>query len=135
MARSGVRLKRGMRMNHVKRALQELPVRVAEQVAREGAGDLTDAAGASYDAGQTVYETPRPLGVQGNQLSLNRTGATRGFVRFVQVGTVLRCVLGTKYARYLIGKYGILPGGKSAIPDAWRQRLKAITDRAVGGGL
>ncbi len=135
MSGSGLRLKSGARMNHIKGALRALPVRVAEQVASQGAGALTTAAGVSYDAGRTAYDTARPAGVDGQPLSLTRTGATRAAMRFVRIGTIVRCVLGTPYAKYLIGKYAILPPGKAAIPEAWRQKLDALTRDAVAGGL
>jgi len=134
-AGSGLRLVRGAHLGHVKSALRRLPIKVAERVATEAAPALTSAAGASYDAGQTVYGTPRPLSVDGASLSLSRSGDTRATVRFVRVGTIVRCVLGTKYARYLIGKYAILPNGKAAIPEAWRQRLDAIARGAIEGAL
>jgi hypothetical protein len=96
---------------------------------------LSGAAGAAYDSGRTAYNTPRPVGVNGNALALHRTGDTREAVRFVANGTILRCVLGTPYARYLIGKYAILPASKAAIPAGWRALIAAVTDREVQGAM
>lgn len=131
MSGSGLRLVGGARMSAIKGALRALPVRVAERVAREGSGALTEAAGASFDAGRTAYDGARPLGVDGARLSLQRTGETRSTIKFIQIGTIVRCVLGTKYARYLIGRYAILPSSTGALPEGWRQRLDALTRRAI----
>lgn len=59
--------------------------------------------------------------MDGRELRLVRTGATRAALRFVAVGTVIRCVLGPRYARYLVGKYRILPSGQQAVPFRWRR--------------
>ena len=56
-------------------------------------------------------------------LKLYKTGATEAGLRFINVGTIVRCVLPNKYQRYLI-RYGILPNG--GMPAAWRARLNDI---------
>ncbi len=106
--------------------IRQLPITVAHNVAKRAAPVLTTAALRSYDSGQTVYGDPRPRGVDGKELSLDRTGATKRTVRFVTSGTIIRCALGTKYARYLIGKYGILPNGRATIPAKWSTSLAEI---------
>lgn len=135
MAAAGLRLQSGARISAVRTALQRLPLTVGARVASAAAPALTGAAGASFDAGRTAYDTPRPLGVDGNALALRATGATREMVRFVANGTILRCVLGTRYARYLIGKYAILPASKAAIPAGWRALIAATADREIRGAL
>ncbi len=122
-------------MSDLKAELRRLPTTIAAGVAREGAPAITGLAAGAYDTGRTAYDDPRPLGVDGQALSLQRTGLTRGTMRFVSVGTILRCVLGPKYARYLIGKYGILPGGKSSIPVRWRRSLDEILQRVGAGAV
>lgn len=111
----------------VKGSLRALPLTLAARVASKSAPALTASAGAAYDAGRTVYGASRPLSVDGAPLSLKRTGAVRGTVRFVAVGTILRCVLSTRYAKYLIGKYGILPcGARARLPGEWRKLLGGV---------
>jgi hypothetical protein len=107
-----------------KKKLRELPTSVAHSVAQRAAPDLTLAARAAYAAGRSVYGEARPTGVNGNLLDLYRTGATLQTLRFNASGTIVRCVLGTKYAGFLIGKYGILPNG--AIPVEWSAHLRRI---------
>ncbi len=81
-----------------------------------------------------VVRLPRVGGAKrrgGGALSLVQTGATRARVVFVANGTIVRCVLGTKYARYLIGKYGILPNGNAAIPVEWQDTLQLNVNAAI----
>lgn len=107
-----------------KQQLKALPITVAQEVAKKAAPAMTDLTREAYSGGRTVYGEARPNGVNGQPLSLHKTGATEGSLRFVQVGTIVRCVLGRNYQRYLIGKYGILPNG--AMPSDWRKRLDQI---------
>lgn len=108
----------------LKSRLRELPRTVAHDVARRAAPELTQLTASAYESGRSVYGEPRPPGVDGRRLTLDATGATRRTLQFVANGTIVRCVLGTKYARYLIGKYGILPNG--AMPSEWSRRLAAL---------
>ena len=108
----------------------------AIKIAKKAAPAVTGEATGSYDSGQTVHGDPRPLGVEGNALSLVLSGTTRGAMKFVSDGgTKIRAVLGTKYAKFLIGKYGILPTG--ALPTSWQKRLAKVSeaelDRHMGG--
>jgi hypothetical protein len=100
-----------------------MPRTVAVDVAKRAAPELTGLTQDAFSAGQNVYGGARPPGVDGEPLSLKKTGATEQQLRFVQIGTVVRCVLGPKYARYLI-RYGILPNG--AIPVGWTRKLNDL---------
>jgi hypothetical protein len=44
----------------------------------------------------------------------------------VAIGTITRCVLGTDYARFLIGKYGILPSGRGVLPHEWGKAIAEV---------
>jgi hypothetical protein len=120
---SGVR-QTGGSIRDIKRSLAALPTSVTHSVAQRGAPVLTELAGGAYDSNRNVYGDTRRPGVKGNTLSLERTGATRRTVKFVSNGTIIRCVLGTKYAKFLIGKYGILPNG--AMPADWSAALAKV---------
>lgn len=100
------------------------PRTLAADVARKSAPAITAPAQQAYDSGLTVYGKPRPLGVDGKPLSLVRDGDARRDIKFTAIGTTIRCSLGPKYAKYLVGKYQILP--ISALPAEWRARLGAI---------
>lgn len=115
------------------RRIRKIPVVLAQEVAADVAPVLTSMAQSSYGGGQTVYGEARPSGVAGNALDLEVTGATRGDVRFVAIGTVVRAVLGTRWAKYLVGKYRILPMG--AIPVAWSKRIAELARARIGRAL
>ena len=59
---------------------------------------------------------------EGGRLNLRETGATRSDVYFVAIGTLVRAQLGPKYAKYLIGKYKILPS-QGPLPSRWSEAL------------
>lgn len=117
----------------LKSKLRKLPTSVAHSVAQQAAPAVTDLTVASFLTGKSVYGEPRPDGVDGRELTLRKSGRTRETLKFVANGTIVRCVLGTKYARYLIGKYGILPNG--AMPAEWTRRLREITATEVKRAL
>ena len=109
----------------LKARLRQMPVTVAHSVAQRAAPAITELATQAYDGNRSVYGEPRPAStVDGHELTLERTGATRRALRFVANGTIVRCVLGTRYARYLVGKYGVLPNG--ALPVRWADRLAQV---------
>lgn len=132
MARAGVR-QTGGSIKDIKRSISALPRSIAHSVAQRGAPVLTQLAVTAFDSNQNVYGDPRPAGVDGQVLTLEKTGATRRTLRFVANGTIIRCVLGTKYARFLIGKYGVLPNG--AMPARWAEGLAGVVRETKAGAL
>jgi hypothetical protein len=117
-----------------KQQLRDFPVTLAAAVASEAAPAMTGLAQGAYSGGQTVYGDARPQGVDGQRLTLHKTGATEAGLRFVSVGTIVRCVMPNKYQRYLI-RYGILPNGNAAVPSAWRAKLDALVAAQKGPAL
>lgn len=111
-----------------KSRLRELPRTLAHEVAKRASPAMTDLTREAFDGGRNVYGETRPQGVDGNPLTLEATGETRRTLRFTTTGTIVRCVLGTRYARYLIGRYQILPNG--GLPTRWRDRLRQIVREA-----
>lgn len=114
-------------------SLKRLPVRLAQDVAAKVPPEVTGRAQASYASGATVYGEARPLGVNGNALSLVKSGATQGQVRFVAIGTLVRARLGTRYAKFLIGKYSILPNGP--MPAGWSKAIGEIARSEIARAL
>lgn len=113
--------------------LRELPKVVAQNVASKAAPSITGLARSAYTGGQTVYGARRPFGVNDNVLTLRKSGATLGALRFVAIGTRVRVQLGTRYAKYLIGRYGILPNG--GLPFEWSKRLASDAAAAISEGV
>ncbi len=123
---SKVKQMRGGSMRDVKGRIAKLGVVAARRVAETATPMLTSAVRSDFDAGRTVYGAPRPVGRRG-PLSLVRTGATRATLGFSAQGTTMRAVLSTRWAKYLIGKYRILPiGDRTAIPAKWKRAIDAI---------
>jgi hypothetical protein len=119
--RSGLRGKPET-MRRLNKRLQQLSTEQAQATASRIAPVLTRLARQAYDQGKTVYEESRPLGVTGNELDLVETSKTRDHVEFKATGTVVRAVLTTKWAPYLIGKYKILPIQR--VPTRWIAEIK-----------
>ena len=113
----------------LKSTLRKLPQAVAVRAAQRAAPELTQLTRSAFDSGRTVYDQPRPRGEEGNQLDLVETGAVRSLLRFDSFGTTVRAVLSTRYARFLIGKYKILPNG--AIPLEWQKVLREIVEEEL----
>lgn len=115
-------------LNRLKARLRAMPVSLAHDVAKRTAPAVTSLATSAFTSGRTVYDDPRPRGVDGQPLALRRTGDTEKTIRFVSNGRIVRCVLGTRYAKYLIGKYAILPMGR--IPARWQARIAELVANA-----
>ncbi len=108
----------------IKQAIRALPITIAADVAKRAAPALSVLTATAFASSRTVYDDPRPTGVDGRALTLVKSGRTRDALRFVAVGTLVRCVLPTGWAKYLIGKYGVLPNG--ALPVRWSARLGEV---------
>lgn len=113
-------------LKKLRKRLLGFSVEVVQNVARQAAPALTTLAQSAYNSGNNVYGDARPDGKNG-PLDLRVTGATERTLRFTNAGTVVRCVLGTRYAKYLIGKYRILPMGR--MPSRWANRLSEIVQQ------
>jgi hypothetical protein len=112
-------------LRRLNRRLRELPTSIAHDVAQRAAPELTRLAREAHAARRSVYGESRPVGkTTGEVLDLEVSGRTARDLRFVSNGTIVRAVLGTPYARFLIGKYSILPQG--AIPAEWSARLREL---------
>jgi hypothetical protein len=105
---------------------------VGELIAKEAAGVITEKLQASFDSGVTPYGDDRPDGFYG-PVALVETGNTRAFMRFGAVGRRIRCVLGSRYSKYLIGRFRILPQGGQKIPFPWAEALAEIAGRVLDG--
>jgi hypothetical protein len=124
--------KAGLRtIEALQRALKKMPFAASQRIAARWAPEATNMAGSAYDAGKTVYDEPRKLGVNGNELDLVRTGASRRATRFIADGASVRTAPLPPYTKYLIGKYEILPQGRGRLPPAWRERITHIASQVL----
>lgn len=124
---SGVKQLRGGSFRDIKKRLTGLGVIASRDVSARAAPVITSALREAFDGARDVYGAPRRVGVDGGTLSLVRTGATRATLGFTVQGTTLRARLGTRWAKYLIGRYRILPiGDRTAIPAKWKRAIDVI---------
>lgn len=119
------------KLSKISAALRKLPMVAAQKAAARVAPAVTDASRAAFQAGQTVYGDARPLGVDGNLLTLHKTGRLFGSLQYKAIGTIVRCVLGPPYAKYNI-RYGILPRGGATLPFGWIKMIKGIVSDVLG---
>ena len=125
---SPLKRKRGNQgFSDLKAALKKLPLSVSHEVAQQAAPVTTRLTQQAFVDGRQVYGEPRPLGVNGNVLSLRgKEGITQKTLGFVASGTIVRCVLSEDYQKYLIGKYKVLPN--NAIPVEWDRALNQLVE-------
>lgn len=138
----GLRARGPVSVGTLRQKLRSIPRTVAAKVAPKAAEMMTEETRGSFASGQTVYGDARPNSVDGEPLTLEKTGAIKEALRFTSEGTRTRAVLGPQnskgvnYGRFLIGKYDILPNGP--LPLNWRSRLgglfKAQLDSEFKGG-
>lgn len=113
------------RLGALAQMFRELPQKLASDVAERGAPALTGDLQGNFDSGASAYGKAF-VSKDGRPLTLKKTGATDAALRFTHAGTVMTTPALPGYARYLIGKYGILPSGKQAMPPAWKALLAEI---------
>ena len=116
-------------LQSLKRALQKLPITASARIAARAAPEMSALARSSFDGGRSVYGPARPRGVDGGELTLERTGATRRALEFVATGRDIRLTRLPRYTKYLIGKYDILPNGP--LPASWRERMTEIAAQVL----
>ena len=119
-------------LNRLRGAIKELPLRIRSSVAKDAEAVLTRRVQEAFDGGETVYGTPRPTSKSkerpGAFLTLKKTNKVRSTLAFVAIGTIVRAQLGMKYAKYLVGKYAVLP---QSLPALWRADLEQLVREHV----
>jgi hypothetical protein len=111
--------------------LRELPRVLAEKVAQAAAPALTEAAQATFNAGQDAFGVPWAPGKDGQQVTLRESGALASGIRYVAVGTKIRVVLGVSYAKYQVGRRPIFPRQGDPLPPAYLAALRAATEEVL----
>jgi hypothetical protein len=109
--------------------LRRLPRVVAIKVAVEAAPILTELAKQTFNAGETPYGVNWREGVQGQRVTLDKTGALKRYIHYVAIGTRLRVALGVPYAKYQIGKRPVFPKQAGALPPLYVAALKRSVAR------
>lgn len=115
----------------LKKSLRSLPITVSHEAARRIAPPITTDMRSDYRGGTDIHGAPRPLGVDGEPLTLKKSGAVQDHLHFVSDGSRLRIHLGPPYMKYLAGKYRIMPNGRSPLPLSWKERMQEETAQAL----
>lgn len=116
-------------------SLRELPKTLAIKVATAAAPALTDAANATFNAGQDAYGVSWDPLEDGSKATLRKSGALAGKIRYVAVGTRLRLALGVAHAKYVIGRRPVYPKQGEPLPAAYTAALKSATDAVIRAEL
>lgn len=107
--------------------LRNLPRRVGNLVAAEAAPAITDVGRKSFLAGEDAYGVPWVPKLDGKKATLRQTDDLFDFLFYVAIGTKLRVALGTKYAKYQIGRRPIFPTQGGALPPAYVDALSRVS--------
>jgi hypothetical protein len=138
MARkAGVKHVGGETLRGLKAQMRKRPVSLAHSIAQRVGPEFTRQAREVFATGRDVYGHPRLTSeaqrngqVSGDLLTLRDTGALWEELRFKASGSIVRCVLGVPYAKFLIGRYKILPiGDRTPMPPLWLQAVSRIAEQ------
>lgn len=106
--------------------LQELPRVLAQKVAAAAAPALTEAARATFDAGEDAFGVNWTPGSEGQRVTLRKSGDLASYIKYVATGTKLRIALGVRYAKYQIGRRPIFPKQGDPLPAAYQRVLEKV---------
>jgi hypothetical protein len=101
------------------------------RVAEEAAPAITQLATQSFEKSETPYGLNWVPGVDGQVVTLRKTGALQRYIRYVAIGTKLRVSLGVRYAKYQIGKRPVFPRQGGELPESYSQVLERTAVRIV----
>ncbi len=124
-----------MNLKAFAKTLRTLPITLAQNVASKVAPDITTRARAAFAAGQDPYGVAWAPGVNGQAVTLYKSGRLGASLLFVAVGTRVRAVLSVPYAKYQIGKRAILPPGGKAMPAAWSESIGTTAKKEIESAL
>jgi hypothetical protein len=116
------------KLRKIEQTVRDLPRVVGVKVATAIAQTITGLARKTFDAGENAYGDTWQPGAHGQKVTLRRSGALARF-SYVATGTRLRSALGPRWARFQVGKRGILP--RSKLPIAYVQALRAKTNEVI----
>ena len=119
--------RKGPSIRAIKQRLDDTRIEVATEVARQSVGAVNAIARSDFASGRNCYGEARALGRNGNVVSLHDTGRLGREFGFEQIGTSLRMEIAIPYAKYMVGRFEILPiGDRSAIPIRWKRVIDGI---------
>lgn len=123
----------------LKTALLRAPESIRHMVAERVEPKLTRALRVFHDSKVGVDLVPYPISKNtGEQITLSRSRKNEAYLYFEADGSRLTARLRTPYARFLVGKYGILPRGQQYLPSRFIKIIDAeiqkLRDQGFGLG-
>jgi len=115
--------------------LRGLPTVLAQKVATAAAPALTEAALATFSAGEDAYGASWAPGADGQKVDLNETGALARGIKYVATGTKLRVRLPVSYAKYQLGKRPAFPRQGEPLPRSYTDALEASANAVIRAEL
>ncbi len=105
--------------------LRALPTVLAQKIATKAAPVISQFANESFEASTDPYGVAWTPKADGSTATLVKTGNMKRFLYYVAIGTKLRVALGTRYAKYQIGKRPVFPRA-GVLPSKYATALVQI---------
>lgn len=121
------------KLRALERSMRELPRTLGAKVATAVAGDISALARQTFNASENAYGDSWAPGVDGQKVTLRKSGGIASDVEYVAIGTRLRARLGRPYAKYQMGKRPIFPTGK--LPVAYVGKIRKTSSGIILVGL
>jgi hypothetical protein len=115
------------------RNMSELPRVIGAKVALAVVDKLEQLARETAASSQNAYGDPWKPGHDGEEVTLRRSGALLGGMRFAAFGTLIRSVLGAAHTKYQVGARPVLPRGR--LPRSYDAVLKKTIARVAEAEL
>jgi hypothetical protein len=112
-------------------SLRDLPTRVASRIAERSAPLVTGSLQSSFNAGTDPYGQPWAPGADGKPVDLVETGKLRSTLSFYPIGRRIIAKLGTRYAKYQVGRRKVFPPGGRPLPVAWSAALAETANAEI----
>jgi hypothetical protein len=112
-------------------SLKTLPFWAGREAARRSAPILTKLAQETFARSEDPNGVAWAPNVDGKTVTLRQSGTLAQFMVYVAVGTIMRVALGTKYAKYQIGKRHVFPAFGAVLPEAYRTALEDAANTAI----
>lgn len=116
-------------------SLRTLPTVVAQKVAAAAAPALTDAALATFNAGETAYGDTWKIREDGTRATLDQSGMLKRGISYVAIGTRIRVALAVSYAKYVIGRRPVFPRQGQTLPAAYSEALAKATQTVIAAEM
>ncbi len=111
--------------------LRELPTTVAIKVAAAVAPALTEAAQATFNAGEDAYGIGWTPLADGKRATLKKTGGIFRGVYYVATGTKLRVKIAVPYGKYQLGRRPAFPRQNAPLPKSYIDALTKVTNEVI----